>query len=337
MTVAFQVPRPEGSRPAPELLLSRARVEIATDDVEHALATLNEVAEMRPDDPDVQAEIGDAAMGTGDRERATRAYERAIELSPRDRAALVGLARLSVSTDDPDAVQAAIERAEAGGVTGVDIDVLRARLGVLRGEGEAVIETLATAAHGSRDADLLVALGRACFQAERDNDAVDAFNRALRVERDNPEALLGVAQVRARVAAPTRAAQAAQAASRAADASSATPWFRARVLAVLGRVSFELGRYEDAADKATRAIELDERTSEAHLLRAFIAETTGDDMVVHLRRAVEGRAPPPEAVGLLAKQIGRGDEACELARRYMAAAPNGYDAPDVRRVLGHCR
>jgi hypothetical protein len=45
---------------------------------------------------------------------------------------------------------------------------------------------------------------------------------------------------------------------------------------------------------------------------------------------------PPEALGRLAARLS-GTEACELGRRYIAAAPEGYDREDVDSAMRRCR
>ena len=51
------------------------------------------------------------------------------------------------------------------------------------------------------------------------------------------------------------------------------------------------------------------------------------------------RKDPAEALAQLVTRLpsNEREEACRLATRYMAVAPNGYDAPDVRRVASRCR
>jgi hypothetical protein len=65
------------------------------------------------------------------------------------------------------------------------------------------------------------------------------------------------------------------------------------------------------------------------MVLAEIADAGGRDPSDHLRRAVDGATPLPEALGWLAL-LTHGDERCELARRYLRAAPRGLDNREVR-------
>ena len=55
------------------------------------------------------------------------------------------------------------------------------------------------------------------------------------------------------------------------------------------------------------------------------------------RSAALARTVPPEALGRLVPRLPAGEEACRHALRYLAVAPEGYDAPDVRRSAHDCR
>jgi len=87
---------------------------------------------------------------------------------------------------------------------------------------------------------------------------------------------------------------------------------------------------------ANEALEHDPEEASAHLLLANVAIERSEDPIESLRHAVEGHAPPPEALGRLATRLDAGEEACQLATRYLEVAPSGYDAADVRRVAARC-
>ncbi len=332
--VGFALQRRED---AVELLSAKAQVDLAQGHTEAALATLRRVVEQRPDDPEVHATLGEAARLAGEPDRAREAFDKALELRDDHQGALIGLAQLAVDEGDDEAARAAIERAESAGARGRALDRVRAHLLVRQGAGEEAVETLSELAEDTEDAALWVALGWAQTQAERDRDATRSFTRALRIDEDEPEAHLGMALLQTRAGALSRVARSIGAAERAMRQRGLGPRFEARILAARGRLRFELGDFGDATANAREALSKDAECAEAHLLLANIAIERGDDPIPHLRSAVAGHAPLPEALGRLAVRLPRGEEACDLARRYMRAAPNGYDAPDVQDVIDRCR
>ena len=319
-----------------ELLEAKARVALAQGALEEALESLRQVAERREHDPEVHTTLGDAARRAGKTDEARAAYEKALELDEEQVSALLGLAQLAVEEGNVERADELLERAREAGASGEGLDRARAQILVLQGAGMEAIETLEELAEGSEDSRLWVALGRAQLQAEQDRAAMRTFQRALDLNDDEPEAHLGLAHLQTRAGQLSRVARSIGEAERAARRRGLGSEFDARILAARGRLRFELGDFDDATAKAEAAIEKDPRASEAHLLLANIAIEEGDDPIPHLRAAVEGRAPLPEALGRLASRL-RGEEACELARRYMRAAPRGYDAPDVQDVLDRCR
>ena len=322
---------------AVELLSAKAQVDLAQGQVEDALTTLRQVVEQRPDDGDLRATLGEAARRAGQPDVAREAYDAALARDDDNHTALVGLAHLAAEEGDEAAIEAAIARAEGAGAGGPGLDRVRAQVMVLKGAGQEAIESLERLAESNRDdAELWTALGRAQVQAELDSRARRSFSRALQIDDENPEAHLGMAMLQTRAGQLHSAAQSIGRAERSGRARGLGPPFEARVIVARGRVQFEVGELSDAKTLAQQALEKDPEASEAHLLLAAIAIEREDDPISHLRRAVEGRAPLPEALGRLSIRV-RGQEACDLARRYMRAAPEGYDAPDVQDVLDRCR
>ena len=137
--------------------------------------------------------------------------------------------------------------------------------------------------------------------------------------------------------ASSGAASAIGEAARVIDAKELGSRWEARLLAARGRLLFENGAFGDAERKAREALEKDEDCAEAHLLLAVIADAQGGDPVPELRRALAARSPAPEVLGQLVIFDRRADDRCELAQRYMRAAPRGIDARDVRAVARRCR
>jgi tetratricopeptide (TPR) repeat protein len=321
----------------PELLAARARVELAHGHGERALATLRQAAAARPDDPAIQLAVATTAAAAGDTDTARAAFERTLELRPGDAGALAGLLELAIDEGDDEAANAALARARAARVPEAQLDRAQARLMVARGEGEAALPALRELVEGSTDARLWLALGQALYHAERDDEASDALTTALEHDRGNPRAYLTLALIRARAAQLAPANRNLAAARREAQRRGIVDRFAPMLDAAEARIAFETGDYGRARSVAERVIGADPRSAEAHFVLALISIEGGDgDALASLRAAVDGRSPPPEAVGQLALRT-RGDEACRLARLYLARAPEGYDAPDVGRVASRCR
>jgi len=86
----------------------------------------------------------------------------------------------------------------------------------------------------------------------------------------------------------------------------------------------------EARRLAQEAQQLDARCAEAYMALAELVYATGGAPTDQLQHAVDGRTPLPEALGWLATFLPAGDRRCELRRRYLAAAPRGRDAAEVR-------
>jgi tetratricopeptide (TPR) repeat protein len=339
---AFSVPRPEGVDQALELRLSRSKLELARGDAVAAMNTLRQVVEERPDFADLHRALGEAAIAAGDYEVAREAFERvqALVQTP-DGGALSGLAFLAVVEGaDLEAARAAITAAQEAGGTGRFLDQARARVMVLEGKGHEAAELIRAMVRGSRDVGLWVALGQAEVQAVDDRQAGAAFEKALELDENEPDALIGLALVRTREGSTDRATRLLRQAEAAVGERELGPSHIARIRAGEGRVLFELGRFDDAREKANEAVRLHAACGDAHLLLASIRMELGGTAIDDLRHAVEGSPPSVEALGLLVIELSANrvdEEVCTLGRRYLAAAPRGLDARDVSRLVRRCR
>ncbi len=329
------------SAPPVELLVSRSQVEIARGDTEAAVATLREVIEQRPDDAELQRTLGEAALRAGDVETARTAFERVQELAGGDDGrALAGLAYIAISEGASlEEARTAITAAEEAGGEGPFLDRAKARLMVLEGKGQEAVEIIQPMVRESpNDAGLWIALGQAALQAVSNSLAERAFDKALEIDESNPDALLGMALVRTRAGSTDRASRFINQAEAAVRERELDDSYKARVKAAEGRVLFELGRFDDARARATEAIRLDRACSTAHLLMASIRMENNGTAPDELQRAVEGSPPSVEAMGLLILERGTtSEDNCNLARRYLAAAPRGLDAREVQRFVRRCR
>ncbi len=328
---------------APELVIAKARADLAAGQAQAVFDLLTGWVERRPDDANLHATLGEAARQVGQTERAATAFARAIELQPRNAVALAGQVQLALRAGDAGTASAKIEEARAGGVAERDLEFWSAWVQMLRGEGHAVVVALRSRVPSRRrlgrvdDADLLVVYGWGLAQAEADRTATPVFERAARVDPQNAEAHLGLALVRTRRGDLTGAANAIGDAegARTARAPNDT-WLQARVQAARARLMFENGSMDGAVEQAEAAVAVDSTCAEAHLVLAIVADARGTNPIPHLRRALAGRSPPPEVLGQLVLYDDRAEDVCELARRYLAAAPRGIDARDARTLSRRC-
>ncbi len=338
---AFRVQRPEGVAVAVPLLAARANLEGAKNEWPAAMATWGIVAQSQTDSADVHRSLGEAALRAGDQEVASRAFERVLELAANDGQALAGLAYLAVAGgSDIDAMKAAIVRAEEAGGEGPFLDQAKARAMVLEGKGWEAVLVLRRMARRSREPGLLIALGQANLQAFKDTAAARVFNRVIGIDADNPEALLGLVIARTRAGSTSGVEGLLGRAQSAAEARGMGPSFMARIEAARAGIAYEGDDFTRARTIATAALALDEDCADAHMYIAAVTSALSRDPVESLRRAVAASPPSVEAMGLLVVEIATArpsEEVCTLGRRYLAAAPRGFDAGDVRRAIRRCR
>lgn len=322
-------------RDAPELLAVRGAIQLRRGQPAEALASLRQAAQARPTDADLQADLGDAARLAGEIAPAQQAYDAALAVRADHPRALLGLARLALAANQLDQVEQRLTA--VGEREPLEVARVRGELLVVRGEGARGASVLGPIAARVNDADVWTSLGHLQAQAELDREAGRSYARALAADRNAPEALLGQSLVDVRrgdLGGARRAVSTAVAEGTRRHLGSA---FLARLKVAQARLAFEGGRFDEVVSLATEALRLDPNIASAHLMLANVAIERSESPVEHLRRAVAGQAPPPEALGTLAVRLERGEEACTLGRRYLEVAPDGYDAPDVEDVVSSCR
>jgi tetratricopeptide (TPR) repeat protein len=323
---------------APALLVLRGPVLLALGRYEEAIAGLEEAILARPEDAELHAGLGEAAWRAGRLDRAGAAFTEAARLAPGMTAAHLGVARLAIEGARFDDADAALSRAETTGAEARALGHLRAELAVARGLGAAGVAPIeAQLAPRPNDAVLLAALGHLRAQSEDDREARRAFTRALRNERDSPEALLGSAGIETRRGDLGGAARSIERAERAARRRHLPASFMARALVARARLRFEISDFDGAVRLAQEALALDPKCGEAHVVIANVAIERDEDATPHFREAIAGTHVPAEAYGRLAIRLERGPEACRHARRYVEIAPAGYDREEVDAVLRRCR
>ncbi len=196
---------------------------------------------------------------------------------------------------------------------------------VLGGQGSMAVTELLRIPEDARTSADWASLIRAYTQAEQEGAARVAIERVP----EHFEAKLGSAVIAIRGGSLSRA----QTVLRNLGAQQTlTTEQRCRVLAYSAMATFEEGDVSEATQILERANDVAPGCSLVHLVRADIAEERSRPVRPHLQAAVAGTTPVPEALGRLAIELGSGAEACQLAERYIAAAPRGIDAREVRAL-----
>jgi len=325
---------------SPRIEAVRGAVLLAQGDAEGALAPLTAAAAASPEDARLQADLGLAAERTANLEQARAAYAAALEQDPQNPRALVGLARMDFAADEFDRAQERVDAAAATDAEALAVAQLRARLYVVRGAGQVGVDTVRTLARAHRDPTVWTALGDLFLQAEQDSGATRAYAEALEIDEHYVEALLGQAFMHIRAGNRDRARELLDSISESARETGRERELRPRIEVMHGWQAYEDEDWEEARQRANQAIELDENLSSAHLLLGSVAIEQRQDPVPHLQRAAAAQAPLPEALGQLVPRLaerGEREEACRIGRRYLSAAPRGFDASAVRSVVRRCQ
>jgi tetratricopeptide (TPR) repeat protein len=323
---------------SPELTAARGLVQLARGQIDEGLAALQRASDARPHDVSLRIELGEAALRVGRLAVASQAFRRVLEASPTSVSAHIGLARVAMDEARFADAESAIVAAEQHGAPPLEVARLRAALSVARGLGASGVPAVREALERlGRDPLLNASMGELQLQAEEEREAESSFGRALNQDRDLPEALLGRAMLeigRSRLGPATRLLDRGD---RAARERGRPASMLARLQVARGWVSFDRLHLDEAQQLAERALQLDPRCGDAHWLLANIALERRNDPTPHLRAASLGTRTPPEALAQLAIRLRSGNEACDIARRYVAAAPHGYDRRNVEEVLRRCR
>jgi predicted Zn-dependent protease len=321
-----------------DLQLAKAEIDLVRGDAAGALATMRAVIERASQSARAQAMLGEAARREGQSALATEAFDRALALDAREPRALVGKVHLAIDATEPAEAAAALARArEQGAVDRVLATELEGRVQVMQGLGDEAMRTLRRPALRSRDASLIAAFGWALAQAEADRDAIRQFERAVALDPGQVEAWLGLALSRTRRGDLGGASQAIGEAEGIIQRRTLGPRYEARLLAARGRLLYENGSFDDARTKAQEALAKDASCAAAHYVLGLVADARGSSPVEHLRAALAARSPSPEVLGQLLIFDDRAADRCDLARRYLRAAPRGLDARDARSAMRGCR
>lgn len=336
--------RPEDVR----LLAAKADVLLAKESWEEALTVLRDAVARDAESVELQAELGDAARGAKRYDEASQAYEAALALDEDNGQALLGLFQLQVATHELEAAAATWEKIDEADDIRVDKDTALARVRYLvdAGAGRSGMRELTRISRSRslrRNADVRFAMAENLLQQGNHNRAFAMFGRARVLGGDRVQAYLGQALAQALKKRNNRATDALRQAADASvpdDAEEGTEppaYDEPRYLVTRGFIEANLGRFVPAATYARRAQEADPGNTLASLLLAQIDARRRRGPVENMRAAVEGIPAQPTAMGLLAIRLGTEEDGCEMAARYLEAAPYGDLAEDVKDVAERCQ
>jgi tetratricopeptide (TPR) repeat protein len=322
---------------APHIALAEVAVEAHQGAL--ALTAVDKARALSPDDADVDYLAGRALRLLGKIDAARESLKRAIEIAPshpearevlaglmldagdygtayelysgleRDGAGLsaeLGAAEAQLYNGELPAAEKRFERLEPADKERPGSQALLAQLLLARGTpGEAakVLEPLVHEDAETRTADMLALYGDVLFADERIDSAAGAYEAALDLDADHPDALVGRAMASLRA---EKTAQATELAARAATALGARlrpPRVHARLLLAQAKIDMLGQDFSAAKDKLAKGVALQGAPAEAHFWFAEMLAKT--------------------------KTVGASDHYA----KYLELAPKGYFAARAKKAL----
>jgi tetratricopeptide (TPR) repeat protein len=231
------------------LAFNRAWTLIALADYDQALAVFDDLLALEPDNPSIYLQQGRAFQANGDTDRAEDAFTQAIELNPEYLDAYLLRSRLYYETDEPEQAQADAEQA-------IEINPDDGRAYQIIG-------------------DILIA-------EEEFDRAKNAYTEAIDRGVSSIEIYAARGWARQRIFYTAGAIEDYEQA-RALGSEDTTLLFR------LGFALFEAGRFEDALEAASGAVNGGLDTAEAHALLALTLDTDlkRDEAAQEYQRAID--------------------------------------------------
>ncbi len=321
------------------LLAARGRVHLAAEHYAPAVESLTAAIAHADTDATLHRDLGLAQLALHHDAEARTALARSAALDPHDGRALLPLLRLDVAAADFPTAAQTLAHVDEIHLASLDVEHLRARILVGNQAGQsgarAVMAALRTA---RRDADLHLALGRLYFQAERWNDAMTEMLAAQDASEPRRTVLLWRLVAMGHVGRENPVTQTLDAMRQDATETETpfTPTEEALALIAQGWIAVHDQARPRAESLARRALQLDPTASEASLILAHVDGDQERDPTPHLREALAEQPPAVEAMGWLALLGDLDAERCAFGRRYVAAAPTGVHAHDVRARITTC-
>jgi Tfp pilus assembly protein PilF len=326
----------------PEALLALAEAGLANRDPAIAANALKQRFAVAPDDPNAHYLLGRARRMAADANAAETSFRRVLELAPGHGDALLALAGLlldegkyaeadnvfqELATRGGSSVQGRLGRVEALVALGrlddaqVQLDALpeaqhngvayrlsAARVALARGKAGEALSLLRPAVDAQTDKlQVMTLYGDALYAADQVDSAAGAYEAALSVDSDLPEALLGRADIHLRANRVKDALPLLQTVKETLPKRIRPPAVQARRLTILGHAYVmrnKHGDLETAREALREAVKIPGAPADAHF---WLGEALG------------GKVTP---------------EARASYQRYLELEPHGRNQERARRALG---
>ena len=284
-------------------MLGRARRMLG--DADGAEASLRRALELTPGYPAALSALGSLLLDQGKYQDADLVYQDLCKQSPLScrlgRAeALIGLGKLDDAQVQLSGVAPAQQDSPAVRETAARLALARMKPGEAIGLLRPLVEG------GARDTSTLVLYGDALYAAEQVNPAAGAYDAALAIDAELPEALLGRADIHLRAERPQDALEMLSRARTALSTRLRAPEVKSRMLTLFGHAYVQRAKRGDL--EAAR-----------DSLRQALAGKPPTEAYFWLGEAVAGKITP---------------EAASALKRYLELEPTGQYAGRARRSLG---
>jgi tetratricopeptide (TPR) repeat protein len=301
-----------------------AEAQLRVGNARHAAQIAQRAIEIEPRNVAALAVLGEALLRQGRSEEALTTARRASELRPGDPALHLQLARALVALERLDEAAAAYAHADAPAEL--------AQLHLRRGEAAAAEPLLRKAlAHQPLEASVHAALGEACQRQTRLDEAEAHYRRALELDAGHFVAHVRLSDL-LRDTGRVEEAEAAARRALALDDEAVAGHFS------LGMAHKARGRMEPAMRAFRRALELDPGASQAmqQLALALREEDRLEEAEAQLRAAVRLRPHSPLLLadhGMVLADLMRYDEALACLDRALELAPHSVIAINRKALI----
>ncbi|MBI5542751.1 MAG: tetratricopeptide repeat protein [Deltaproteobacteria bacterium] len=279
--------------------------------------------------------LGQTLLALGEAGKAQAEFEAALAQYPTP-AASRGVARAMLAQGDLAGARLHLAAATKADPKSPETLRLAAQLALAAGDAQEALKGLEkTARANPRDPVAWCELGETLVKVGNNAAAAKAFETALKNDRGNPRARLGLVAA----ALPKNAKRVLKESDALVAERDKNPAWRARALALNARVHLALANKNLAAAQAKRAVEADDASADAHLAQALVSGAAKDDATaIHeLMRVVAADPAIAEAHLALAVSLARDPaqhpRAVAEFESYLRIAPNGPDAAVARRFL----
>ena len=340
-------------------------------DPARAILQFRNAAQATPKDPEVYYQLALATLAAGDFRTGVATLRKALDLDPKHAGARLKLAELMSYADDPGVLKDAQQRLQglveeapenanalqALALTdlklgeGDDAMRLLQRASAAQPQDVVIAVTIAEAKLGERDAkgaegvlkklvadspnspDALVVLGRFYVSQNRQSEAEQQFQGALKLNRDHAAALMNLGLLQYRVGQKEDAERTFKRLSELPDKS-----FKASYATYL----YEVGRRDEAVREYEKLFKEfpDDRMTRTRLVTAYCSVNRVDDAAKVLARALEKNPKDVDARlqhGELSLATGKYEDAEADLNKVLQFQPNSPQAHYVKAQLNRVR